>query len=130
MRPQKCRIVLVDDYLPILEELRRLLTAQPDFEVVGQAIDGKEAIKLVAACTPDLVLLDLNMPNMNGIDAAKLIKASWPDTVILGLCEVKDAYTVEVFLKAGVVAVLSKDSIDQVITTIRRACPQKTRPLP
>jgi len=126
MPPQKCRILLVDDYLPIREELHRLLAPQPDFEIVAEANDGKEAIEWVAACRPDVVLLDLNMPKMNGIEAAKLIKKSWPETVILGLCEVKDTYTVEVFLKAGVMAVLSKDSIDQVISTIRRACPEKT----
>jgi DNA-binding NarL/FixJ family response regulator len=65
---------------------------------------------------------------MNGIEAAKLIKESWAETTIIGLCEVKDTYTIDVFMKAGAGAVLSKASIDQVRSTIRRACPEKTTP--
>jgi DNA-binding NarL/FixJ family response regulator len=122
----KCRILLVDDYLPIREEFDRLLAREPDFEIVGEAANGKEAITLVSACRPDVVLLDINMPIMNGIEAAKLIKASWPETTIIGLCEVKDTYTIDAFMKAGAGAVLSKASIDQVQSTIRRACPEKT----
>jgi DNA-binding NarL/FixJ family response regulator len=113
----KCRILLVDDYLPIREEVHRLLAHEPDFEIVGEAGDGKEAISLVSACRPDIVLLDLNMPIMNGIEAAKLIKESWPKTTIIGLCEVKDTYTLDVFMKAGADAVLSKASIALVRST-------------
>lgn len=65
------------------------------------------------------------MPIMNGIEAAKLIKESWAETTIIGLCEVKDTYTIDVFMKAGAGAVAS---IDQVRSTIRRACPEKTTP--
>ena len=122
----KCRTLLVDDYLPIRHELRRLLAHDPDFEIVGEAADGKEAISLVSACRPDVVLLDINMLIMNGIEAAKLIRKSSPETTIIGLCEVKDTYTIDVFMKAGAGAVLSKASIDQVQSTIRRACPEKT----
>jgi DNA-binding NarL/FixJ family response regulator len=126
MQRQRCRILVVDDYRPILSELHRILAAEHDLEIIGEANDGYEAIKLVADCKPDVVLLDIHMPKMNGIEAANLIKKSRPETVILGLCGVKDTYMIEAFLKAGAVAVVAKDSIDQLISTIRRACPDKT----
>jgi len=63
-----------------------MLTGYPDLQIVGEACDGKQAIEQVAACQPDIILMDYHMPVMNGIEAARLIKKSWEATVIIGLC--------------------------------------------
>lgn len=125
MPRQKCRILLVDDYVPIRTAVRGVLAHEDDFEIIAEAEDGKEAIELVAACRPDVVLLDINMPKVNGIEAARLIKRSWADTVILGLSVNRDPYALNAFLQAGGVAVVPKEKL---IPTVRRACLEKTKP--
>ena len=80
------RVLLVDDYVPVRITLRNMLKGYPDLQIVGEACDGKQAIEQVAACQPDIILMDYNMPVMNGIEAARLIKKSWAATVIIGLC--------------------------------------------
>jgi CheY-like chemotaxis protein len=115
------RVLLVDDYVPIRIILRNILTAYVDLRIVGEACDGKQAIEQVAACQPDIILMDYNMPMMNGIEAARLIKTSWEETVIIGLCTVQDTYITEGFLEAGALAVIFKDRIDHLHSTIREA---------
>ena len=122
MTPYKCRVVLVDDHEPMRDALRILLTSFDDVEIVGEARDGEEAIQRVASCQPDIILLDIRMPKMNGIEAANVIRKSWKDTVIIGLCLVDDTYTTEAFLKAGALAVISKERLDDLHSTIQRAC--------
>ena len=112
------RVLLVDDYVPVRTILRDMLTEYPDLQIVGEASDGKQAIEQVAACRPDIILMDYNMPMMNGIEAARLIKKSWGETVIIGLCTVQDTYIIEGFLKAGALAVICKDRIDHLHSTI------------
>jgi DNA-binding NarL/FixJ family response regulator len=115
------RVLLVDDYVPIRIILRNILTAYVDLRIVGEACDGKQAIEQVAACQPDIILMDYNMPMMNGIEAARLIKTSWEETVIIGLCTVQDTYITEGFLEAGALTVIFKDRIDHLHSTIREA---------
>ena len=62
MQHTKCRILIVDDYQPIRETMRSLLTLHDDIQVIGEAADGNEAIQMVTACRPDVILMDLNMP--------------------------------------------------------------------
>lgn len=122
MTPHKCRVLLVDDHERMREALRILLTSFDDVELVGEARDGEEAIQRVASCQPDIILLDIRMPKMNGIEAANVIRKSWKDTAIIGLCMVDDTYTTEAFLKAGALAVISKERLDDLHSTIQRAC--------
>ena len=125
----KCRVLLVDDHRLIRDALRSVLAAYDDLQIIGEAGDGKQAIEMTASCQPDVILMDLNMPNMNGIEAAKYIKKSWKETVIVGLCTVQDPYTMEAFLKAGAVGVVSKVRLGDLYPTIQRAC-LKRSPLP
>ena len=125
MPPHKYRILLVDDYVPVRITLRSMLTGYPDLQIVGEACDGKQAIEQVAACQPDIILMDYNMPVMNGIEAARLIKKSWEATVIIGLCTVPDICITDGFLNAGALAVVHKDRIEHLHSTIQRVLPKR-----
>jgi DNA-binding NarL/FixJ family response regulator len=112
MSVHKCRVLLVDDHPQVRQTLRTLLLPHEDVEVIG-------------SCQPDIILMDINMPRMNGIEAAGIIKRSWTDTIIIGLCVVQDTYIVDAFLKSGATAVISKDRFDDLYGTIQRACTRK-----
>ncbi len=119
------RVLLVDDYVPVRITLRNMLTRYLDLQIVGEACDGKQAIEQVAACQPDIILMDYHMPMMNGIEAARVIKNSWGETVIIGLCTVPDSDITDRFLNAGALAVIFKDRIDHLYSTIQGAFPKR-----
>ena len=121
----KCRILLVDDHVPIRITLRRMLTSYEDVHVVGEACDGKQAIELVPLYQPHVVLMDFYMPRMNGVEAARLMKEHWQEIAIIGLCVALDTSITDAFLKAGALAVISKDQVDHLYSTIQRAWSQK-----
>jgi DNA-binding NarL/FixJ family response regulator len=80
---KKIRVILADDHAVLREGTRRLLDAENDIEVVGEAENGEDAIKLVSQFSPDVILLDIAMPKLNGVEAAKQIKKISPRTAIL-----------------------------------------------
>ena len=107
---QKCRIVIAEDYTILREGLRSLLSSSPEFEVVGEAEDGREAIQCVVKYKPDLILTDLSMPRMNGTDAIREIKKQSPKTKILVLTVHRaEEYILNTF-RAGADGYLLKDS--------------------
>ena len=109
MNPKK-RIVIVEDHTILREGLRALLSAKPDYEIVGEAEDGNAAIRCVEKLKPNLVLMDLSMPRMNGIDAIKEIKKRSPETKVLVLTVHKtDEYIIATF-QAGADGYVLKDS--------------------
>jgi DNA-binding NarL/FixJ family response regulator len=122
-------VLLVDDHDPMREALRTLLASFEDLEVIADARDGEEAIIQVASCEPDIILMDMNMPRMNGIQATTIIKKSRKDIAIIGLCLIHDTYAIEAFLKAGGLAVVSKERLDELYSTIHRACPNRRQHL-
>ena len=85
MAKEKQRIVIADDYTILREGLRALISSNPEFDVVGEAGDGHEAIQCVEKYKPHLILLDLSMPRMNGMDAIREIRRRGPETKILVL---------------------------------------------
>ena len=119
---QKCRVLLVDDHVPVRAALRRLLAHYHDVRIVGEASDGQQAIELVASCQPDVILMDINMPRMNGIEATALIKKSWKEAIIVGICAVEDPDNMDAILNAGAVAVIQKHQLNDLYSTIQRAC--------
>src|SRR5512141_2887096 len=97
----KKRIIVAEDHTILREGLRMLLSSNPGFEVVGEAQDGLDAIRMVDTLKPDLILMDLSMPRMNGIGAIQEIKKGAPSTKILVLTVHKTEEYILATLKAG-----------------------------
>lgn len=114
------RIVLCDDHQIIREGLRFLLEKQSDMSVVGEALNGLGAIKLVAEKKPDIVILDIAMPDMNGIAAARRIFDDHPKVKILALSMHSDHHFVTEMLEAGASGYMLKDgAFGELATAIR-----------
>jgi len=107
---QKVRIVIAEDHTILREGLRSLLSSDPSFEIVGEAEDGREAIKCVEKFRPDLILTDLSMPRMNGMEAIKEIKRQSPKTKVLVLTVHKAEEYILATFRAGANGYLLKDS--------------------
>jgi signal transduction histidine kinase len=102
------KILLVDDNAPIRHNLRQLLEMHPDVEVVGEGVNGAEAVERAGQLHPDVVLMDMNMPVMNGAEATKLIKERNPDVKVLALTAFGDMTLVSSMVKAGASGYLLK----------------------
>ena len=109
---RKIRIVLADDHKLMRSGLRVLLEQQPDFAVVGEASDGRDAVALVASHRPDVLVMDIGMPSLNGIEAAAQITQSHPEVAIVMLSMHSDESYVLRALKAGAKGYLLKDSAE------------------
>jgi DNA-binding NarL/FixJ family response regulator len=104
------RVLLADDHKLIRAGLVLVVQQQPDLSVIGEADDGRQAVQLVESLKPDVVVMDIGMPNLNGIEAARQITASRPDTAVVILSMHADEGYVLRALKAGARAYLLKDS--------------------
>ena len=114
------RILLADDHTVIRKGLRLLLETQPGFQVVAEAADGRETVGMAEAHRPDVVVLDVAMPTLNGIEAARQIAAKLPHVAIVFLSMHSDEGYVLKALKAGARAYLLKDSAENdLINAIR-----------
>lgn len=113
------RILIVDDHTVVRDGLNALISAEPGMQVVGSAADGKEAIELVEALQPDVILLDLVMPNMDGVQATLEIKKNYPEARILVLTSFAENHMVYSAIKAGAIGYLMKDtSSEELIQAI------------
>jgi two-component system response regulator NreC len=118
---RKIRIVLADDHKLMRSGLRVLLEQQPDLTVVGEASDGREAFALVASQRPDVLVMDIGMPSLNGIEAAAQITQSNPEAAIVMLSMHSDESYVLRALKAGARGYLLKDSAEADLIRAVRA---------
>ncbi|MBR9980962.1 MAG: response regulator transcription factor [Desulfatitalea sp.] len=103
------RILLVDDHSIIRQGLRVLLDKKNNFEVVGEAENGRVALSMARKLDPDVIVMDINMPDLNGVDAARQILAERPETRIIALSMYSDRSYVKGMLKAGVAGYLLKN---------------------
>jgi DNA-binding NarL/FixJ family response regulator len=113
--------LLADDHKVVAQGFRLILSRQPDIEVVGDAFNGREAVDLAIKLEPDVVVLDVAMPDMNGVEATREILRQMPRTRIMILTMHKDAVYVREALRAGAKGYLLKDSIDQEFAAAVRA---------
>ena len=103
-------VLLVDDHALVREGLRSVLDDYDDLRVVAEARDGVEAVKLVGDLHPRVVVMDINMPRMNGIEATMRIKTRWPETTVIGITIDAGDYNSKAMKQAGAATVLLKDT--------------------
>lgn len=106
---REIRILLVEDHAVVRESIREALAREPEFKVVGEASRGEEAIRLAAEHSPDVILMDISLPGLNGIEATRRIKAIQPSVAILILTAYDDEQYVFPVLSAGAAGYLLKD---------------------
>ncbi|WP_342468651.1 response regulator transcription factor [Ureibacillus sp. FSL K6-3587] len=115
------RVLIADDHHVVRRGLQFFLKTQKDIEVVGEAKNGVEAVQLVEQLKPDIVLMDLVMPEMDGIEATKKIKARWPEVQILMLTSFSDKDHVVPAIEAGAAGYQLKDiEPDDLVNSIRQ----------
>lgn len=122
--PERLRIVIVDDHPLYRKGLRTLLATQPDMEVVGEATTGQEAIEQAAALQPDVMLMDLQMPEGGGLMATRAISAAHANTRVLVVTLFKDDESVMAALKAGARGYVLKDADEAEMMRAIRAVSQ------
>jgi DNA-binding NarL/FixJ family response regulator len=117
---RKTRILLADDHAVVRQGFKMLLSAQPDMEIVGEAANGREAVDSAESLRPDVVVMDVAMPELNGIEATRRLAASAPHTRVIALSMHKDSVYVREILRAGARGYLLKDSgAEDLVSAIR-----------
>jgi PAS domain S-box-containing protein len=118
---QRIRVLLVDDHAMVRQGLRSVLDNYADIEVVGEAWNGEEAVEAATALKPTIVLMDINMPKMNGIDATAAIKARFHDMIVIGLSVHAGGANEEAMIQAGASMLLTKEAVvDELYQAIER----------
>lgn len=114
-------ILLVDDHDMMRKGLKKIIDAEEDMQVVGEAVDGEEAVSMAKETSPDIIVMDINMPRMNGIEATTIIMSSEMDLRIIGLSLHDSKEVMQGMLSAGATAYISKDEAFKVLcNTVRR----------
>ena len=115
------RVLVVDDESLVRRVLKQILTAYQDLELVGEAANGEEAIAAVERLQPDVVVMDIRMPGLDGIAAAREITSKHPQVKIIGLSEYAYGYNTDAMEKAGAVGVYQKSmALEQLYPAIKK----------
>ena len=120
----RLRVLLVDDHAMVRQGLRSVLDSYEDLEVIGEAGDGEAAISLATALQPDVVVMDINMPRVDGIEATRRITSEHPDIVIIGLSVQNERHIEEAMLNAGAAVFVTKERAavqlyEAIVSTVR-----------
>jgi DNA-binding NarL/FixJ family response regulator len=126
-RESRIRVLLAEDHAPLRAALRELLTLQPDLEVVAEAADGPEAVRLAAAVAPDVVVMDVRLPRQDGAEATRAIKAGRPATAVLALSAHSSRRVVDAMLAAGACGYVPKSAaVAELAVAVRAAAAGET----
>jgi two-component system response regulator NreC len=121
------RVLLVDDHAVMRQSLAEALAAEPDLEVVGEAADGITAVQEAQELQPDVVIIDIVLPRLNGIEATRRIKQDLPDVQIIGLSAYPSSGYAARMIEAGACAyVLKSGGPEELLHAIRAACQGRT----
>ncbi len=116
------RVLLADDHALVRQGLRAILEGFPDVSIVGEASNGVEAVAMVDACLPDVILMDVNMPKMDGIEATKRIKDAHPSAIVIGLSVNDSTHIITAMKEAGAADFVSKDAAAEALHDALHAC--------
>jgi len=117
---KKIRLLLADDHVVVRQGIANLLGDEPDMEIVGTAANGQEAVELVPKVLPDVILMDMSMPNLNGVEATRIILNNFPGIRIIGLSMFEEAEKAQAMRDAGAVDYLTKSGpAEELIKAIR-----------
>jgi DNA-binding NarL/FixJ family response regulator len=119
---KRIRVLLADDHLIVRQGLCCLLQLEEDFEVVGEAENGQQAIDLARQCRPEVVIMDVDMPVMNGIEATYILAKEMPQVKIIALSMHVEKDTARLVCKAGAMAYLTKGCPTEELVETIRAC--------
>ena len=118
---KRIRVLLADDHAVVRQGFKMILGAQPDMEIVGEAGNGREAVELAEHLRPDVVVMDVAMPELNGIEATRRLASSVPHARVVALSMHKDSVYVREILRAGARGYLLKDSVAADLVSAIRA---------
>jgi two-component system response regulator NreC len=117
---KKIRILLAEDHQMVRQGFRLILQSQEDMEVIGETGNGKEAVTLTCSLRPDIVVMDVTMPELNGIEATRQIREQVPSVRVLGLSVHRDSVYVREMVRAGAEGYILKESADtELISAVR-----------
>lgn len=123
------RVLLVDDHAMVRQGLRSVLDTYPDIEIVGEAWNGEEAVACAGTLRPSVIVMDVNMPKMNGIEATAHIKARYPDMIVIGLSVNAGSDNHDAMKKAGAARLLTKEAaVEHLYSTIQEAVKNRVAP--
>lgn len=108
-QPSKVKVLLVDDHAVVRDGIRARLESYPEFEVVGEAVNGRDAIQKVGELYPDVVLMDISMPVMNGMDAARYLREEFPDIKVIILTMHEHKEYIQGVIRCGAQGYIIKD---------------------